>query len=181
MFYLVGLVCNGPEGTLVSVIGMQKSFALSMHPDRIANPVSPDPRAWCQQRSLREIPGAYPRPDDCRPGTALRRTSQGRSGRASHTQRQLSLRAQNLIARPPNGHWSLLSFRFPQCVSLREESNIRSTFRFNALMTSMRANIVGLPTTPPGSPIQRASLPLQPRPETVAKPAFRPRPTRWRG
>jgi hypothetical protein len=28
MFYLVGLVCNGPEGTLVPVIGMQKSYVL---------------------------------------------------------------------------------------------------------------------------------------------------------
>jgi hypothetical protein len=34
----------------------------------------------------------------------------------------------------PNGrHWSLLSFRFPQCVSLRSGLNVRSTFRFNAL------------------------------------------------
>jgi hypothetical protein len=42
----------------------------------------------------------------------------------------------------PNGrHWSLLSFRFPQCVSLREESNSRTTFRFNALMMPMRAII----------------------------------------
>src|SRR5229473_2678974 len=39
--------------------------------------------------------------------------------------------------------WSLLSLRRPQCVSLREESNSRTTFRFNALMTPMRANIVG--------------------------------------
>src|SRR6266849_7157895 len=39
--------------------------------------------------------------------------------------------------------WSLLSLRRPQCVSLREESNSRTTFRFNALMMPMRANIVG--------------------------------------
>jgi hypothetical protein len=31
------------------------------------------------------------------------------------------------------------------------------------------------------APIQRAILPPQPRPETFAKPAFRPRQTRWRG
>ena len=40
----------------------------------------------------------------------------------------------------PNGrHWSLLSVRRPQCVSLRDELNVRSTFRFNALMMPMRA------------------------------------------
>ena len=31
------------------------------------------------------------------------------------------------------------------------------------------------------APIQRAILPFQPRPETFAKPAFRPRQTHWRG
>jgi len=31
------------------------------------------------------------------------------------------------------------------------------------------------------SPIQRAILPPQPRPETFAKPEFHPRQTRWRG
>ena len=40
-------------------------------------------------------------------------------------------------------HWSLLSFRFPQCLSLRSELNTRSTWRFNARMTPIRANIVG--------------------------------------
>src|SRR5258705_949408 len=46
----------------------------------------------------------------------------------------------------PNGcHWSLFSFRRPQCVSLRDESNSRTWPRFNALMTPMRANIVGPP------------------------------------
>jgi hypothetical protein len=39
--------------------------------------------------------------------------------------------------------WSLLSFRRPQCVSLRDESNVRSTCRFKALMTPMRAIMVG--------------------------------------
>ena len=34
---------------------------------------------------------------------------------------------------------SLFNFRFPQCLSLRDESNTRSTCRFNALMTPMRA------------------------------------------
>src|SRR5450631_2701753 len=44
----------------------------------------------------------------------------------------------------PNGcHWSLLSFRFPQCVSLRDESNSRSMFRFKALMIPMRAIMAG--------------------------------------
>jgi hypothetical protein len=43
------------------------------------------------------------------------------------------------------GYWSLFNFGFPQCVSLREELNVRSRFRFNALMTPMRANIVGPP------------------------------------
>ena len=42
-------------------------------------------------------------------------------------------------------HSSLFSFRFPQCGSFRVESNVRSTFRFKALTTSMRANIVGPP------------------------------------
>jgi hypothetical protein len=68
--------------------------------------------------------------------------SQGRSGWASHTQRQLSHRAQNLIARPPNGHWSLLSFRRPQCISLRSV-NVRSILRFKARSTPMRACISG--------------------------------------
>ena len=31
------------------------------------------------------------------------------------------------------------------------------------------------------APIQRAILPPEPQPETFAKPAFRPRKTRWRG
>ena len=44
----------------------------------------------------------------------------------------------------PNGrHWSLLSFRFPQCVSLRYEPSVGSTFRFNARMTPIRAIMVG--------------------------------------
>lgn len=34
--------------------------------------------------------------------------------------------------------WSLLSFRFPEWVSLGEGSNTRSTCRFNALMTPIR-------------------------------------------
>jgi hypothetical protein len=45
---------------------------------------------------------------------------------------------------PDRFHWSLLSFRLPQCVSLCVESNVRSTFRFNARMIPMRANIFGL-------------------------------------
>jgi hypothetical protein len=44
-------------------------------------------------------------------------------------------------------HSSLFSFRRPQCVSLREGLNVRSTFRFNALMTPIRANIVGPPNS----------------------------------
>jgi hypothetical protein len=48
---------------------------------------------------------------------------------------------------PDRFHWSLLSFRFPQCLSLRVESNFRSTFRFNARMTPIRANIVGPPNS----------------------------------
>jgi hypothetical protein len=39
--------------------------------------------------------------------------------------------------------WSLLSFRRPQSVSLRDESNVRSTCRFKTLMTPMRAIMVG--------------------------------------
>jgi len=46
---------------------------------------------------------------------------------------------------PNRRHCSLLSLRFPQRVSLRDESNFRSTFRFNARMTPIRANIVGPP------------------------------------
>jgi hypothetical protein len=38
-------------------------------------------------------------------------------------------------------HWSLFNLRFPQCVSLRDESNVRTTFGFNAL--AMRPNITG--------------------------------------
>jgi hypothetical protein len=41
------------------------------------------------------------------------------------------------------GHWSLFSFRFPQCVSLRDGSNSRTTCRFNACMTPIRAIMVG--------------------------------------
>jgi hypothetical protein len=42
----------------------------------------------------------------------------------------------------PNGrHLSRFSFRRPQCVSLRDELNVRSTFRFNARKTPMRACI----------------------------------------
>jgi hypothetical protein len=41
------------------------------------------------------------------------------------------------------GHWSLLSFRFPQFVSLRSELNTRSTFRFSARSTPTRAYISG--------------------------------------
>jgi pimeloyl-ACP methyl ester carboxylesterase len=36
--------------------------------------------------------------------------------------------------------------RFPQCVSFRDALKTRSTWRFNALMTPMRANIVGPPS-----------------------------------
>jgi hypothetical protein len=43
-------------------------------------------------------------------------------------------------------HRSRASFRFPQCGSLREELNTRSTWRFNARMTPIRANIVGPPS-----------------------------------
>jgi len=44
----------------------------------------------------------------------------------------------------PNGrHWSLFSFRFPHCVSLRDELNTRSTFRLRALSMPMRACISG--------------------------------------
>src|SRR5712664_3769484 len=44
----------------------------------------------------------------------------------------------------PNGrHWSLLSFRFPQCVSLRDELNSRTRCRFNARSMPMRAIMVG--------------------------------------
>jgi hypothetical protein len=42
-------------------------------------------------------------------------------------------------------HWSRLSVRFPQCFSLRDGLNTRSTFLFKALMTPMRASIVGPP------------------------------------
>jgi len=40
-------------------------------------------------------------------------------------------------------HWSLFSFRLPQWVSLRSGLNTRSTRRFNAFMTAIRAIIVG--------------------------------------
>jgi hypothetical protein len=39
-------------------------------------------------------------------------------------------------------HWSLFSLRFPQCESLRSV-NVRSMFRFSALMKPMRANSAG--------------------------------------
>ena len=42
-------------------------------------------------------------------------------------------------------HRSRGSLRWSQCFSLREESNTRSTCRFRALITPMRANIVGPP------------------------------------
>ena len=41
------------------------------------------------------------------------------------------------------GHRSRASLRRPQCVSFRDGSNTRSTWRFNALRTPMRANIGG--------------------------------------
>jgi hypothetical protein len=40
-------------------------------------------------------------------------------------------------------HSSRFSFRRAQCVSFREVSNSRWTFRFNALMTPMRAIMAG--------------------------------------
>jgi hypothetical protein len=42
-------------------------------------------------------------------------------------------------------HRSRASLRRPQCFSLREGSNTRSTCRFRALITPIRANIVGPP------------------------------------
>jgi hypothetical protein len=46
----------------------------------------------------------------------------------------------NLLARididPDGCHSTLFNFRFPQCVSLRDGLNVRSTCRFNALMTA---------------------------------------------
>ena len=42
-------------------------------------------------------------------------------------------------------HSSLFSFRFPQCVSLRDGLNSRATCRFKPRMKPMRANIVGPP------------------------------------
>jgi hypothetical protein len=42
-------------------------------------------------------------------------------------------------------HRSRASLRWPQCVSFRDGSNTRSTCRFRALITPMRANIVGPP------------------------------------
>jgi hypothetical protein len=44
-----------------------------------------------------------------------------------------------------SGHRSLFNFHFPQCVSLRSGLNTSSTWRFKALMTPMRADIVGPP------------------------------------
>jgi hypothetical protein len=41
-----------------------------------------------------------------------------------------------------------LGRRRPECVSLREESNSRTTFRFKALVMPVRANIVGPPSAP---------------------------------
>jgi hypothetical protein len=41
------------------------------------------------------------------------------------------------------GHRSRFNFRFPRCLSFRPEANTRSTWRFNALMIPMRANIGG--------------------------------------
>jgi hypothetical protein len=40
-------------------------------------------------------------------------------------------------------HRSLANFRRPQCVSFRDGLNSRSTWRFNARITPIRANIVG--------------------------------------
>ena len=60
------------------------------------------------------------------------------SGQAAHS---VSQTLTNTLA----FHSSRLSFRRPQCASLCAGLNVRSTVRFNALMTPMRANIVGPP------------------------------------
>jgi hypothetical protein len=52
----------------------------------------------------------------------------------------------------PGNHWSRLSFRFPQCESLRSV-NIRSAFRFKARSTPMRACIKKL--WPSAAPIRQ--------------------------
>jgi len=41
------------------------------------------------------------------------------------------------------GHRSRASLRRPQCLSFRDGSNTRSTWRFNARITPIRANMVG--------------------------------------
>ena len=53
----------------------------------------------------------------------------------------------------PNGrHWSLLSFRFPQCISLRSV-NVRSMLRFKARSTPMRECI--MKSRPSAAPIRQ--------------------------
>ncbi len=53
------------------------------------------------------------------------------------------------------GYSSLFNFRFPQRVSLRDGSNVRSTFRFSALNIPMRACISGPRSS---AAIKRASV-----------------------
>ena len=63
----------------------------------------------------------------------------------------------------PNGcHWSILSFRRPLCVSLRDESNSRSTCRLSALSIPMRACITK--SRPSAAPINqpRFAIPRDP-------------------
>ena len=70
-------------------------------------------------------------------------------------------------------HWSL--FRFPQCLSLREESNSRSTFRLNALMTPMCAIMVRPLSSTTRSRVSRPATPRDPARASLRVMSWRPR------
>jgi hypothetical protein len=61
----------------------------------------------------------------------------------------------------PDGHWSLLSFRFPQWVHFRSGLNVLTMWRFSALSTPMRAIMVGPVCSTTSSRASYRSLPLR--------------------
>src|ERR1700731_3466664 len=66
-------------------------------------------------------------------------------------------------------HRSRASLRLPQCFSLREESNTRSPCRFRALITLIRANMVGSPrsATSISHRRDRILIPVKVRPDVA--------------
>jgi hypothetical protein len=68
-------------------------------------------------------------------------------------QPQLSGRTRTGCPAENRALWFLFNFRFPQCASLRDGSNTRSTWRFSACITPICAIIVGPFFPPPGSGI----------------------------